>query len=128
MPEPHLLVIDDEPHVSLVIQHACRSSGYRVSTARTLHEGRDLIEADPNIDVLLLDVSLPDGSGLDYLAELRTSEETRELPVIVLTGAGYDNVLQQADALKALVVTKPFSPTKLRRMVADIVERDAEDA
>ena len=128
MPEPHLLVIDDEPHVSLVIQHACRTSGYRVSTARTLQEGRDFIAADPEIDVLLLDVSLPDGSGLDYLAELRTSEGSRDLPVIVLTGAGHDNVLEQADALNALVVTKPFSPTKLRRMVASIVDGHEEDA
>ncbi len=128
MPAPHLLVIDDEPHVSLVIQHACRSSGYRVSTARTLNEGREFIAADPDVDVLLLDVSLPDGSGLDYLAELRTSEETSDLPVIVLTGAGYDNVLEQAHALKALVVTKPFSPTKLRRMVTGIVDGLAKNA
>ena len=73
------------------------------------------------MDLLLLDVGLPDGSGLDLLAELRADDRHPALPVIILTGAGYDDVLVRAVDLGASCVTKPFSPTKLRHMVEDLI-------
>jgi CheY-like chemotaxis protein len=121
MSRPHILVIDDEPHVALIIEHAGRFSGYRVSSARSIAEGRTLLAKEDEVDLLLLDVKLPDGSGLDFLDELRRAPGTRQFPVIVLTGAGYDDVLDRAAAAGAECVTKPFSPSKLGRKVADLL-------
>src|SRR6266705_2244573 len=69
-------------------------------------------------DGLLLDLHLPDGSGLDLLRELRSAAATRALPVMVLTAEGEERVLAEAERLGAALLTKPFSPTKLTARIA----------
>jgi DNA-binding response OmpR family regulator len=127
MAAPHLLVVDDEAHVSLVIQHACERAGYYVTTARTLTEAREALASGVHVDLLLLDVMLPDGSGLDLLREIREGDVASEMPVVILTGAGFDQVLEGAQRYGARCVTKPFSPSKLRRLVGEILGGDTPD-
>lgn len=114
----HLLVVDDEPHIGLVLRPFLEQLGYRVSFARTLGEARTALRATPAADGLLLDIHLPDGSGLDLLRDLRKDGGTAGLPVLVLTAEGEDRVLREARRLGATLVTKPFSPTKLTQRIA----------
>jgi two-component system OmpR family response regulator len=121
----HLLVVDDEPHIGLVLRPFLEQLGYRVSFARTLDEARSALRASPPADGLLLDLHLPDGSGLDLLRDLRQHDGTATLPVLVLTAEGEDRVLREARRLGAALVTKPFSPTKLSQRIA-VMFGDAE--
>jgi DNA-binding response OmpR family regulator len=121
VPETHLLVVDDEPHVARVIQHACEADGYRVSATRSLQGARTILGSGIDIDLILLDPTLPDGSGLDFLRELRQAEHTEDIPVVILTGAGRDDLRTKAGDLGAEYVAKPFSPSKLERFVAEIL-------
>lgn len=114
----HLLVIDDEPHIGLVLRPFLEQLGYRVSVARTLGEARSALRAQPPTDGLLLDLHLPDGSGLDFLRDLRKQSGTTRMPVLVLTAEGEDRILREARRLGAALVTKPFSPTKLCHRIA----------
>jgi len=115
----HLLVVDDEPHIGLLLRPHLERLGYVVSLARTLAEARRTLQGgDPPLDALLLDLHLPDGSGLDLLHELRAATATRALPVIVLTAEGEDRILRAAEGLGAALLTKPFSPSKLTARVA----------
>lgn len=63
--------------------------------------------------MLLLDLHLPDGSGMDWLRELRATPDHRTLPVLVLTGEDADRIQQAIGVLDATFLTKPFSPSKL---------------
>lgn len=114
----HLLVVDDEPHLGLVLRPYLEQLGYRVSFARTLDEARSVLRAKPPTDGLLLDIHLPDGSGLDLLRDLREQGTTARLPVLVVTAEGEDRILREARRLGAALVTKPFSPTKLSHRIA----------
>jgi DNA-binding response OmpR family regulator len=115
----HLLVVDDEPHIGLVLRPYLEQLGYRVSFARSLAEARAAVGAGPALpDGLLLDLHLPDGSGLDFLRELRGRPGTARLPILVLTAEGEERVLREARRLGAALVTKPFSPTKLSQRIA----------
>jgi two-component system catabolic regulation response regulator CreB len=115
----HLLIVDDEPHIGLLLRPHLESLGYGVSVARTLGEARRALgEAAAALDALLLDLHLPDGSGLELLRELRGAAGTRALPVIVLTAEGEERVLQEAEDLGAALLTKPFSPSKLTARIA----------
>src|SRR5438132_771317 len=69
-------------------------------------------------DAMLLDLHLPDGSGLELLRELRSAAATRAFPVIVLTAEGEDRILGEAEGLGAGLLTKPFSPSKLTARIA----------
>ncbi len=118
-PPRHLLVVDDEPHIGLLLRPHLEHIGYRVSLARTLAEARAaLADRAAPPDALLLDIHLPDGSGLDLLRELRAQPATATLPVTVLTAEGDDRVLREAQRLGAALVTKPFSPSKLTARIA----------
>lgn len=113
----HLLVVDDEPHIGLVLRPYLEQLGYRVSFARSLAEARAVVGAAIP-DGMLLDLHLPDGSGLDFLRDLRAQDGTARLPVLVLTAEGEERVLREARRLGAALVTKPFSPTKLSQRIA----------
>lgn len=113
----HLLVVDDEPHIGLVLRPYLEQLGYRVSFARSLTEARAVVSASAP-DGVLLDLHLPDGSGLDFLRDLRAQKSTARLPILVLTAEGEERVLREARRLGAALVTKPFSPTKLSQRIA----------
>lgn len=118
----HLLVVDDEPHIGLLLRPHLERLGYRVSLARTLADARGaLSDRAAPLDAMLLDLHLPDGSGLDLLRELRARSQTRDFPVIVLTAEGEERVLEEAEELGAELLTKPFSPSKLTARIAALL-------
>ena len=118
----HILVVDDEPHIGLLLRPHLEQLGYRVSLARTIAAARAVLTTPSvGVDGVLLDLHLPDGSGLDFLRELRAASEHRTLPVLVLTGEGEDRVLGAVRGLDAALLTKPFSPTKLVARIAALL-------
>jgi two-component system phosphate regulon response regulator PhoB len=118
-----LLIVDDEPHIGLLLRLQLESRGYELMLARSLFEARSALKTDAPAwpDAVLLDLHLPDGYGIDLLRELRERPATAQLPVLVLTAEGEERVLAEARRLGALTVTKPFSPTKLTALVATML-------
>ena len=100
--------------------------GYTLRLARTLAEARAALATPP--DALLLDLHLPDGSGVDLLRELRGATATHALPIMVLTAEGEERVLDEARGLGASLVTKPFSPTKLAAQIETLLGDAPEPA
>jgi len=118
----HVLLVDDEPHVPLLVRPLLEGLGVTVLTAKSLAAARRALSGSPRPDCLLLDLHLPDGSGLDLLRELRAAEATRALPVLVITAEGDDRVLDEVERVGAAVLAKPFSPTKLGQRVLAVLE------
>lgn len=110
-----VLIIDDTP-VQLVVLGRILSSQYDVKMAKTGEEGLRLAR-EHNIDLILLDLYMPDTSGFELLSSLKESEETKDIPVILITGSS-----SSADEEKGLAggavdyIRKPFteSVVKLR--------------
>jgi len=115
-----LLLVDDEPYVGLVLQPRLEAVGFDVILARTLADARAAL-SDSLPDALLLDLHLPDGSGVDLLRELRRQAAGAALPVVVLTAEGEDRVLAELRRLGAAVLPKPFSPSKLTAQLAEML-------
>jgi len=80
-----VLIIDDEEHARQNIGEYLKSNGYEVIEAGTLKEGREFM-AKGDGDIILLDVQLPDGYGLDFLTEIVAMQQ--KPPVILITGFG----------------------------------------
>ncbi len=80
-----ILLIDDSQTVQMIMGSSLQASGYLVIYKKTAEEGmKTAIEEKP--DLILLDLMLPDKNGLDVLKELKEKEETKNIPVIILTG------------------------------------------
>ena len=90
-----ILIIDDEEHARSNISEYLKTSGYEVFEAGTLKEAREQIN-NGNGDVIVLDVQLPDGDGLDFLTEI--SSLPQKPPVILITG--YGDIQMAVDAMK----------------------------
>ncbi len=80
-----ILIIDDDEMFCDLLANALTDEGYEILSAFTLEEGMGLVKGSP-FDIVFLDVKLPDGNGLEKLAEIRDTSSSPE--VIILTGAG----------------------------------------
>jgi two-component system NtrC family response regulator len=81
----HVIIIDDDPIVSETISHIVTRLGHEVTIADTLQKGVKKVSST-HCDVVLLDVRLPDGNGLDALPRIRKAPSSPE--IIILTGYG----------------------------------------
>ena len=134
MEQRHVLVADDEPHIGRIIKMKLEQGPFRVTLAYDGQEAIDLLEATNDIDLVLLDLMMPNLSGLDVLARIRSNERLKHLPCIILTAAGQETQHQKAMELGATeFLTKPFSPKKLYARTAELAglhqdEHGAESA
>jgi DNA-binding response OmpR family regulator len=117
----HVLVADDEPHIGRIIKMKLEQGPFRVSLAYDGREALDVLEREPDVALVMLDLMMPQLSGLDVLARLRADERFRDLPAIILTAAGQEQQHRKAMELGASeFMTKPFSPKKLYARTAEL--------
>jgi two-component system KDP operon response regulator KdpE len=103
-------VCDDEPQIVRALRVILREAGYEFSTAGTLAEGLDIAAGQPP-DAAIIDLVLPDGSGIELCSELRSWST---MPILVLSAL--DEEEQKVLALRAGAddyITKPFSGREL---------------
>lgn len=120
MSEVTVLLVEDEPQIRRLVRSALEGEGYQVSEADTVQ--RSLIEAgNCKPDLLVLDLGLPDGDGVDLIRDLRTWSN---LPILVVSARG-----SETDKIRALdlgaddYLTKPFGVGELLARVRALVRR-----
>ena len=80
-----ILIIDDEKDMRVYLEAVFRKAGYDTETAENGEEGQWLAEAQQP-DLITLDILMPKKSGIKAYRSLRTSDKTRSIPIVVLTG------------------------------------------
>ncbi len=88
-----ILMIDDDPSIIFSFTKFLNSRGYDVVTAETIEEAREKLFQYP-VNAMILDQMLPDGDGIDFLTEIRASNDT--LPIIFITAHGDVNLAVEA--------------------------------
>ncbi|MBO4882788.1 MAG: response regulator transcription factor [Lachnospiraceae bacterium] len=113
-----IFIIEDDPSINHGIELSLGSEKYEFSSFFCLKDVKDPASAD----LIILDVNLPDGSGFDFLRELR---KTSQIPVLILTAN--DTELDEVTGLSLGAddyVTKPFSLMALRLRVEKLIGRN----
>lgn len=118
--EPHLLVVDDDARLRVLLRRYLSESGFRVTTAADAREARGQLSSFA-FDLVVLDVMMPEESGLDLTRELR--REGR-LPVLLLTAMAepedrVNGLEQGADDY----LSKPFEPRELVLRIRNLLQR-----
>ena len=121
LPERHVMVVDDEPHIGRIIQMKLERGPYRVSLIPGGEQALEVLRGDDPVDLVLLDIMMPFVSGFDVLQEIRSFPHRQTTPVIMLTAKGQPTDRTRAYELGATdFLTKPFSPKKLLSRIDEL--------
>jgi CheY-like chemotaxis protein len=108
-----ILIVDDNPDSVTIMQTILENRGYQISTATTGAEALARIKED-GADLVLLDVMMPEMSGLEVLQRIKDDSATGLLPVILVTAKTHDeDVLSGYQYGADYYITKPFTAKQL---------------
>ncbi|HAH32328.1 MAG TPA: diguanylate cyclase response regulator [Elusimicrobia bacterium] len=127
MPDKTILVVDDDPNVGLLISAVLKKYDYSVVT---LYSGAEVVDFLQNKkpDLILLDLRMPGLDGYALCKRVRENPDTRDIPIIILSG------VSEVDAKVSTIelgaddfITKPFDVRELRARVNRIIKRKTSD-
>jgi two-component system, OmpR family, phosphate regulon response regulator OmpR len=117
---PHLLVVDDDRRIRVLLLRFLVNEGYRVSTAETAREARAKLEG-LKFDLLILDVMMPGENGFDLARGIRS---TSTVPILMLTARDEkESRIMGLEIGADDYLSKPFEPRELALRVANILRR-----
>ena len=117
-----ILVVDDEKHIRDLIKFNLDKAGFQVLTAADGKEALKIL--NNNIDLIVLDLMLPEIDGLEVCRKMRADDKLKNIPIIMLTAKG-----EEVDRILGLemgaddYMTKPFSPRELTARIKAIFRR-----
>ncbi|OGR12663.1 MAG: DNA-binding response regulator [Desulfobacterales bacterium RIFOXYA12_FULL_46_15] len=128
MTKETILIVDDEEDIIELIKYNLKNEGYLILTAET---GEQAIKTakQSRPDLIVLDLMLPGMDGLEVTRYLRSNEETRDLPIVMLTAKG-----EESDIITGLeigandYISKPFSPRVLVARIRAILRRRRKES
>jgi two-component system phosphate regulon response regulator PhoB len=118
-----ILIIEDEPDIRKTLEYNISREGYKVVSASSLSEGKEQINSS-DFSLILLDLMLPDGSGLDLCREIKSDKDKSPTPIIILTAK--DDEVDKVVGFELGAddyVTKPFSVRELILRIKAILKR-----
>ena len=120
----NILVIEDEPDIRKNLEYNLGREGFIVSSEASLSDAEKKLQNNNDFSLILLDLMLPDGSGLDLCKKIKGNPETESIPIIILTA--------KEDEVDKVVgfelgaddyVTKPFSVRELILRIKAVLKR-----
>jgi len=121
--DARILVIDDEPDLRTLYELTLLREGYRVETAGSVQEAREQLKQQ-RFDAVITDMRLPDGSGTDILAQLRTEQRPERCVVITAYGSA-ENAVESLKAGAFDYLSKPVDLKQFRAVVANALQGPA---
>ena len=121
-----ILIIEDEPDIRKTLEYNISREGYKVVCASSLSNGKEQINSS-DFSLILLDLMLPDGSGLDLCREIKSDKDKSPTPIIILTAK--DDEVDKVVGFELGAddyVTKPFSVRELILRIKAVLKRGAE--
>ena len=118
-----ILIIEDEPDIRKNLEYNLSREGYSVLTAASIAEAEQLIYSN-NLSLVLLDLMLPDGSGLELCKKMKSDPDLQNLPIIILTAK--DDEVDKVVGFEIGAddyVTKPFSVRELILRIKAVLKR-----
>ena len=123
MTRPKILIIEDSPSILILLRDTLEREKYFIRTAVNLKKANDELSISIP-DLIVLDRRLPDGDGIDFCRELRSSKKTNNIPILFLTAI--NGISDKITGLRVGgddYLTKPFNTEELTARIAAILRR-----
>jgi CheY-like chemotaxis protein len=123
-----ILIIDDDNRNIFALSAVLRAKGYHVVSSPSAAEGISLLQKDPSIKVVLMDIMMPDMDGYEALAEIRKNNHLSGIPVIAVTAQAMPGDREKAMAAGAdAYVSKPVNVDILLQLLEEYKSRVNDD-
>ena len=119
---PKVMVVDDENDVVELIKFMLEKDGHEVITASNGREALEKVEPT-NPDLIILDIMMPEIDGYTVNTRLQEKDETKSIPVIILTAKGQMRDLFTLGSNIVAFMEKPFDPKHLREKIQDVLSK-----
>ena len=117
-----ILLLEDDMSLIDGLQYSLKKNGYAVEVARTVSEAKRLLQNIDQYDLLILDVTLPDGTGFEICEMVRNRNE--HIPIIFLTASDEEvNIIRGLDSGGDDYITKPFKLGELCSRIRALLRR-----
>lgn len=123
MPKERILIVEDDINISQLVKYNLEKIGYKCILSSTGEEALKILDKVP-IDLIILDILLPEMDGFEVCRKIRQNKDISNLPIIMLTAKG-----EEIDRIVGLelgaddYVVKPFSPRELVLRIKTILKR-----
>ncbi|WP_214659314.1 ATP-binding protein [Candidatus Formimonas warabiya] len=118
-----ILIVDDDDASIQAVMSVLKREGYSIAVAHHGKQALEMIQANPNLCLVILDLVLPGLLGYEVCRIIRQTKDRYILPVLMLTGRNYtDSILMGFDSGANDFLAKPFEPGELRARVRTLVE------
>ncbi|MCF7805202.1 MAG: response regulator [Candidatus Marinimicrobia bacterium] len=121
----NILLVDDDPEIQFLTKFVLEQTGeFDVTGVESIDKAKVML-TEMVFEGILLDVMLPDGSGIDMYEEIQDNPEIDVPPVVFLTGKDAGEIFQKIRSLGAAgFIQKPFNPANLAEQVRSILRPD----
>jgi two-component system phosphate regulon response regulator PhoB len=122
-----ILIVEDDKEIGKILSEGFSSQGYKCHTVSSLSEAYTYLLSSSDLSLVILDLILPDGDGLELLKYLRSTLKFKNLPVIIISarGAELDRILGLELGADDYVI-KPFSLREVMIRANKILKRNLE--
>ncbi len=121
--EMHFLVVDDSQSMRRIIARTLRKMGCKaVFEAHNVRSAQEVLEAE-RIDFIVCDWNMPGMKGIEFLQEIRNSEQYKDLPFLMVSAeVNTDNIFEAIKSGVSNYLPKPFTPDILRKKIEVILD------
>jgi len=125
MTRPRILIVDDSSVMRKIVERSLRQAGLDLGEVVEAGNGIEALTAvrEGVFDLILSDINMPAMDGIEFLRELRTIEEAKGTPVVMVTTEGSESRVVEALSIGAKgYIRKPFTPDQIKERVSPILE------
>jgi len=116
-----VLIVEDDLCCSMSLQMILESSGCKVLSGNTCIEAFSLLRKNQKaIDLILLDITMPDKNGIDFLVEARSKNILRGIPVVIQSAEGRETIQRALDKGACGYVHKPYIKEEISRVITNL--------
>ncbi len=121
-----VLIVDDSSVMRKIIEQCLRKAGVEMEAPLEASNGVEalsIVRQKKKLDLILLDINMPAMDGIEFLRQLRQTENGNSIPVVMVTTEGTEDHVSEAMAYGARAyIRKPFTPDQVSELVAPILE------
>ena len=120
--KPLIMIADDEEDIKVILKAYLESTGFEVVTA---YDGLNAIATakENKPDLILMDIMMPVIDGVEATKQLKAQEETRDIPVVMLSAVAQSGMIEKAvEAGAADYISKPFEPVTVKEVIEGILQ------